>query len=86
MGTKLKDAHVLLLFLVGFLLVSCGGASSGGTTTTTVSPVVTHIVSLASTSSLTTYGASDGKPLWSFQLSSTSFLSPQEPLANGAVY
>lgn len=88
MGTKLKDAHFLLLFLVGFLLASCGDASSGETTTAPPSPVVTHIVYIASTSGLNTYRANDGKSLWSFQPSSTPFLSPQEPLAmaNGVVY
>ncbi len=88
MGMKFKDAHFLSLFLAGVLLTSCGGASSEGTTTTPASPVVTHMIYLASTTGLTTYSASDGKPLWSFQPSSTPFFSPQEPLAlaNGVVY
>jgi hypothetical protein len=63
MGTKLKDARFLFLFLAGFLLASCGAASSDGTTTTLMPPVATHIVYVASTTGLTTYNASDGKLL-----------------------
>ncbi len=88
MGTKCKGARLLFLIIAGVLIVSCGGASSEKTTRALASPAVTRLVYLASTTGLTAYSASDGKPLWSFQPSSAPFFSPQEPLAlaAGVVY
>ncbi len=89
MGTKLmKHAGSLSLFLAWLLLASCGGSSSPGNTATIPLPVPSEMVYVVSTSGLYAYQASNGKPRWSFQPSSTPLFSAQEPLAlaNGVVY
>lgn len=89
MGTKLmKHAGSLFLCLTWLLLAGCGGPSSTGNTAASPLPEPSQTVYVVSTSGLSAYQASNGKPRWSFQLSSTPLFSAQEPLAltNGVAY